>query len=383
MHALLETAVELQPVVRGFQDEIERERRIPAPLVDQLREAGFYRMTIPRSLGGGELDALTFLRAAELMAEADGSVGWNLGNNAVGQLIALSLPREGVDEIFGDGPDAIVAGTAVPGGGTGERVEGGYLVSGRWPFGSGCRESQWMVTNFDVTIDGETVLYRALLPTPEATILDNWDMSGMRGTGSHDWQIDHVFVPTRRTVRVAPGRLLVNQWQHWPGPLYQLPVHAIVGPHHSMAATGVARAGIDAFKELAGAKTPRGRTGLLREQERVQETVARAEAVLGAAQVFRAQVVGDLWATVAQGAPSTIEQRARCRMAASYAVDSARLAMDLVYRAGGTTSSQRAHQIARCWRDLHVIAQAASTAPDWYTLAGKVLLGLDPGGRLT
>src|SRR3954464_7129794 len=150
MHALLETAVELQPVVRGFQDEIERERRIPAPLVDQLREAGFYRMTIPRSLGGGELDALTFLRAAELMAEADGSVGWNLGNNAVGQLIALSLPREGVDEIFGDGPDAIVAGTAVPGGGTGERVEGGYLVSGRWPFGSGCRESQWMVTNFDV-----------------------------------------------------------------------------------------------------------------------------------------------------------------------------------------------------------------------------------------
>ena len=162
----------------------------------------------------------------------------------------------------------------------------------------------------------------------------------MRGTGPHDWQIEGVFVPTRRTVRVEGGRLLVNQWHHWPGTLYALPVHGIVGPHHSVAATGVAR-GIDAFKELAGAKTPRGRTGLLREQERVQETVARAEAVLGAAQAFRTQVVTELWETVALGSPTTLEQRARCRMAASYAVDSARQAMDLVYRAGGTTSSQR------------------------------------------
>jgi alkylation response protein AidB-like acyl-CoA dehydrogenase len=316
------------------------------------------------------------------MAEADGSVGWNLGNNAVGQLIALSLPDEGVEEIFGHGPDAIVAGTAVPGGGTGKPVEGGYLVSGRWPFGSGCRESQWMVCNFDVVVDGEPALYRALLPSAEATVLDNWDMMGMRGTGSHDWQIADVFVPTRRTVRVE-GRLLVNQWHRWPGTLYALPVHGIVGPHHSVAATGVARAGIDALKDLAGAKTPRGRTGLLREQERVQDAVARAEAALGAAQTYRTRVVGELWDTVAAGEPTTLEQRARCRLAASYAVDSARQALDLMYRAGGTTSSQRAHQIARCWRDLHVVAQAASTAPDWYALTGRVLLGLDPGPRLT
>ena len=118
MHALLESAVDLHPVVRGSQDEIERERRIPIALVDELRAAGLYRMVIPRELGGLEVDVLTFLRAAELMAEADGSVGWNIGNNAVGQLIALSLPKAGVDEIFGSGPDAIVAGTAVPGGGT-------------------------------------------------------------------------------------------------------------------------------------------------------------------------------------------------------------------------------------------------------------------------
>jgi alkylation response protein AidB-like acyl-CoA dehydrogenase len=194
--------------------------------------------------------------------------------------------------------------------------------------------------------------------------------------------VTDVFVPERRTIHV-PGRLLVNQWQRWPGTLYALPVHALVGPHHSVAATGVARAGIDALTELAGAKVPRGRTGLLREHLHVQDAVARAEALLGAGQLFRAAMVGDLWKTVESGGQSTLEQRARCRIAASFAVDSARQAMDLMYRAGGTTSSQRTHQLARCWRDLHVVAQAASVAPEWYALSGRALLGLDPGPRLT
>jgi len=110
-------------------------------------------------------------------------------------------------------------------------------------------------------------------------------MTGMRGTA--------VTIGRSRTSSCPPsarsafeGRLLVNQWQRWSGTLYQLPVHALVGPHHSVAATGIARAAIDALTDLAGAKVPRGRTGLLREQERVQDAVARAEAVLGGAQLF-------------------------------------------------------------------------------------------------
>jgi alkylation response protein AidB-like acyl-CoA dehydrogenase len=206
-------------------------------------------------------------------------------------------------------------------------------------------------------------------------------MTGMRGTGSHDWKVEAVFVPERRTVRV-PGRLLINQWQRWPGTLYALPIHALVGPHHSSVATGIARAGIDALTELAGAKVPRGRTGLLREQPQVQEWVARAEALLGAGQTYRTAMLRDVWDTVAAGREATHEQRVRCRLGATFAVDCARQAMDLMYRAGGTTSSQRTHQIARCWRDLHVVAQAASVAPEWYALVGRAFLGLDPGPRL-
>jgi len=375
---MLDAVVALQPVVRGYQEQTEREVRIAPPLVEQLKAAGLYRLVVPRQLGGLEVDVLTYLRAAELLAEADGSVGWNIGNNAIGQLIALSLPEAGVEEIFANGPDTVIAGTAVAGGGTARPVEGGYVVSGHWTFGSGCREAQWMMANFDL----DNVLYRAFFRPEEVTIIETWDMTGMRGTGSHDWTVDDVFVPERRTLPV-PGRLLTNQWQKWPGTLHQLPIHALVGPHHSVAATGIARAGIDALTELAGAKVPRGRTGLLRDQTAIQDALARAEAVLGAAQAYRTAAVGDVWNTVARGQETTLEQRARCRLAATFAVDSARQAMDLMYRAGGTTSSKRSHRLAHCWRDLHVVAQAASTAPEWYALTGRVFLGLDSGSRLT
>jgi indole-3-acetate monooxygenase len=386
---LLETAAELRTVARGFQDEIERERRLPPPLVAELRAAGFYSMVIPRALGGQQVDLMTFLRVAELMAEGDASVGWNLANNSVGQLVALSLPDDGVEEVFGSGPDTIVAGTAVPGGGTAVPVDGGYRVSGRWPFGSGCRESQWMLANFEIVDgdqprlnpDGTPALFRGFFRPSEVAIVDTWDMTGMRGTGSHDWTVTDVFVPEHRTVHVE-GRLLTNQWHRWPGTLYALPVHALVGPHHSVVATGIARAGIDTLTDLAGAKIPRGRAGLLRESPQVQESVARAEAILGAAQVFRAAATREVWETTESGQETTLQQRARCRLAASFAVDSARQAMDLMYRAGGTTSSKRTHQLARCWRDLHVVGQAASIAPDWYPLIGRAFLGLDPGPRL-
>jgi indole-3-acetate monooxygenase len=388
--SFLDAAASLQPLVRGYQDEIERERRIPMPLVDQLLRAGFYRMIVPRQLGGLQVDLPIFLRAAELLAEADASTGWNVTNGAIGQLVALSLPEDGVEEIFEHGPDTIIAGTAVPGGGKAEAVDGGFVVSGRWRFGSGCREAHWMLGNFEVAeaagprlnADGTPAVYRAFFSPAECSIIDTWDMTGMRGTGSHDWAVTDVFVPCRRTVHV-PGALLHNQWHRWSGALYQVPIHGLIGPHHSVIATGIARAGIDALIDLAGAKVPRGRTGLLREREHVQDAVARAEALLGASQTFRAAAIRDVWDTVAAGRQTTLQQRARCRIAASYAVDSARQAMDLMYRAGGTTSNQRTHQIARCWRDLHVVAQAASVMPDWYAVAGRALLGLDAAPRLT
>src|ERR1700692_185504 len=145
---LFEAAAALQPGLRSYREEIEREQRLPQALVEQLRAAGFYRMVIPRSLGGLQVDPLTYLRVVELLAEGAGSVGWNLGNGGVGQLVTLGLPDEGVDEIYGKRGDTVIAGTAVPGGGQAVPVAGGYRVSGRWQFGSGCQEASWMLGSF-------------------------------------------------------------------------------------------------------------------------------------------------------------------------------------------------------------------------------------------
>ncbi len=138
---LVQAAAALRPVIRSYQEEIEREQRLPQALVEQLHAAGFYSLVIPRELGGLQVDPLTYLRVVELVSEGAGSVGWNLANNSIGQLVTLGLPDEGVHEIYAHGADTVIAGTAVQGGGQAVPVDGGYRVSGRWRFGSGCQES--------------------------------------------------------------------------------------------------------------------------------------------------------------------------------------------------------------------------------------------------
>jgi alkylation response protein AidB-like acyl-CoA dehydrogenase len=175
---------------------------------------------------------------------------------------------------------------------------------------------------------------------------------------------------------------LDNQWDRWPGITYALPSVVWVGPHHSSVITGIARAGIDALIALAADKTPRGRTFRLCDNPQVQEAVGRADAVLNAGRVYRSAMIAELWNTVAAGRETTLEQRARCRLASTYAADSAREAMDMVYRHGGSTSFKRESRLAECWRDLHVVGQTVTIAPEWYPIGGRVYLGMDPGPRL-
>lgn len=386
---LVRAALALQPVLRGCHAQIEHEQRMPPDLLARLHAAGLYRMVIPSSLGGMQADPLTYLRAVEVLSEACGSVGWNIANNGIAQLVTLGLPDDGVREIHGRGP-AVVAGTAVQGGGQAVPVEGGYRVSGHWTFGSGCQQAAWMLGSFQILDagqprrgpDGRPLFWRGLFPRAEAEIIpDSWDVTGLRGTGSLDWTVNDVFLPERRCM-VHAGAPLDNQWARWPGVTYALPTQCWVGPHHSAVITGIARAGIDALIALAGEKTPRGRTGMLCENPQVQEAVGRADAILNAGRLYRSATIADLWNSIAAGGDTTLEQRARCRLASTYAADSAREAMDLVYRHGGSTSFKRESRLAECWRDLHVVGQTVTVAPEWYPICGRVYLGMDPGSRL-
>ena len=383
-------AAALQPMIRACHDELEREQRLPPALVERLKAAGCYRMVIPRALGGLQVDPLTYLRVVELLAEAAGSVGWNLANNSIGQLVTLGLPDAGVHEIYPPGHQTIMAGTAVQGGGQAVAVDGGYRVTGHWTFGSGCRESTWMLGSFQILDGGEprrrpdggSLYWRGVFPRAEAEVVEgSWDVAGLRGTGSFDWTVKDVFLPERRTCPHV-GVPLDNQWDRWPGITYALPSPCWVGPHHSAVITGIARAGIDALIALAVEKTPRGRTFRLCDNPQVQDDIGRADAILNAGRAYRTAMITELWNTVAGGRETTLEQRARCRLASTNAADSARKAMDLVYRHGGSTSFKRANRLAECWRDLHVVGQTVTVGPEWYPIAGRALLGMETGPRL-
>jgi alkylation response protein AidB-like acyl-CoA dehydrogenase len=388
---LVQAAAAMRPMLRDHQAEIEREQRLPKDVFEQLHSAGFYRMVIPRALGGLQVDPLTYLRVVELLAEGVGSVGWNLANNSIGQLVTLGLPDDGVQEIHGQGIPSVIAGTAVQGGGQAIPVEGGYRVNGHWTFGSGCQESSWMLGSFQILgqdgqprrrPDGGSLYWRGVFPRADATVVPgSWDVAGLRGTGSFDWTVEDVFLPERRTCPHV-GVPLDNQWSRWPGLTYALPSQCWVGPHHSAVITGIARAGIDALIALAVEKTPRGRDFRLCDNPQVQDAVGRADAILNAGRVYRSAMITELWNTIAAGAETTLEQRARCRLASTHAADCAREAMDLVYRLGGSTSFKRESRLAECWRDLHVVGQTVTIGAEWYPIAGRALLGMDPGSRL-
>src|SRR5262247_4495117 len=303
---VVQTAAALRSVIRGYREEIEREQRLPKALVEQFHAAGFYSMVIPREMGGLQVDPLTYVRVVERLAEAAGSVGWNLANNSIAQLVTLGLPDEGVREIYAHGPDTIVAGTAVMGGGRAVPVSGGYRVTGRWPFGTGCQESAWMLGSFQIldgdqprrSPDGTSVHWRGLFHRSEAQLVEgSWDVAGLRATGSFDWTVEDVFLPERRMM-VHAGVPLDNQWSHWGGVSFALPAQAWVGPHHRAVITGIARAGIDAFIELAAEKTPRGRTSRLCDNPQVQDAVGRADTILNAGCAYRTATITDAWNTV-------------------------------------------------------------------------------------
>jgi indole-3-acetate monooxygenase len=388
--APVQAAAALRSVIRAYHDELDREQRLPKALVEQFHAAGFYRLVRPRELGGLQADPLTYLRTVELLSEGSGSVGWNLCNNNIAQLVTLGLPDGGIREIYGPGGDVAVAGTAVQGGGRAVPVDGGYRVTGRWPFGTGCQESPWMLGSFQIldgdqlrlSPDGASVYWRGVFHRAETQIVaGSWDVSGLRATGSFDWTVDDVFLPERRTM-VHAGVPLDNQWSHWPGVSYALPAQVWVGPHHSAVITGIARAGIDALIELAVEKTPRGRTSRLCDNPQVQDAIGRADAILNAGRAYRSATITEVWNTIAAGEDTTLEQRARCRLAAVHAADCAREAMDLVFRQGGSTSYRRESRLAECWRDLQVVGQAVTIMPEWYPMGGRVFMKMDPGPRL-
>ena len=372
---LIDRARELKPFVQGFADRAEAERTLPAEVVHALREAGLFRVAVAAEVGGAEATPREQILAIEAISEADGAAGWALmiGVENLGFASAFLQP-DVAEEVIAKHPEAIFCGALNPQG-RANRVDGGVRVSGRWPFASGCLHADWFWGQCIIEEGGKPrEMLEVLVPRSQFRVLDTWHVAGLRGSGSHDVEIEDVFVADRFTTRVGAGRMHVR------GPLFRLPALSRLAYNKVGVATGIARAALDAFVELASQRVPRGMSAPLRERRFAQESVAEAETLLGSARAFVFETVEELWQETLAGRTSTLRQRALVQIACVKAVMASARAVEIVHAAAGTHANALTSPLERRMRDVHVVGQHIVVSPALIEPASRVLLGLPPNG---
>jgi alkylation response protein AidB-like acyl-CoA dehydrogenase len=350
----------------GDADEAEAAGRLTEPVVEALRDAGVAGLGLPPSLGGEAAPPHQTVAVLEQVGRADGSAGWVAMIAATTAVISAYLPPDEAARIWAGGPRAIVGGVYAPKG-VATPAEGGYTISGTWPFGSGCLHADWLAGG--VIIDGSPRL--AFFPSSEVTVHPTWEVIGLSATGSHDFAVEDSTVPASRIVDVRAGRLYVDL------PLYRFPIFGLLASGIAGVCLGIAGGALDAFVALALEKTPTGARRTLAARASTQEGVAKAATALGAARRYLLAVLEDLWAKAAAGDSLDPSDRARLRLAATHAVEeAARVTTDL-YRMAGGTAVYRSAPLERRLRDVHTATQHMMVGRPTWELGGRVLLGID------
>ena len=376
---LLSAVADVAPDVRSMSAQIETQRRLPQPLVDTLTNAGFFRMLIPQSLSGLEVDVATLIQVIEATAALDGSVGWSVMIGATGGLTSGYLPIQTAREIYGSDPKIVTAGAIAPRG-KARPVESGYQVSGRWPFNSGCEYCAWLMGNCMVSEpdgtprlrpNGQPEIRMMLFPAVDAEIIDTWSVSGLRGSGSHDIAVHDLFIPEEKTT--AFGLDPPTQ----PGPLYLFPAFGLLAVSVASVALGIAQGSIDCLTELAHKKIPTGGRRTLSERPYTQMQVAQAQAQLQAARAGLCTMAQEIWDTLWIEASRFLYSNVQlfALPPITLRVSPPRLSTPCITLAG-TSAIWDSSPLQRAFRDIHVLTQHAVVAPPIYELAGRVLLGL-------
>lgn len=374
MNSPVVDAEQLEPLVREHADAAERERRLPAPVASAFATHGLYRIAAPSSLSGLDADPTTQIETIETISRFDGSAGWNLmiGIETFG-LIAPGC--ESCRELIDDPQVIMCSSTAAVG--RADREGEGYRVSGHWQFVSGCHNSSVFGATVRLHEDGEPVSQNvyAVVVAPDFEIVENWDVGGLCGSGSHDVVVKDVWVPSNQIV--APlGGAQADSAQ------LRFPLGARLSFNKVAVALGIARAGIDAFVEVAEGKVPRFSSKSLRDRASAQRAVAQAEVRILAARALLMELVEEMWDKVSARDHITTRERALFQLACSDAVVGAVEAVDHVSDAAGTTANQRVHPLERIGRDVRVVRQHVTVASHHIDDVGRVLLGLPPKGMM-
>ncbi len=376
-HPLLEAARDLGPRIRARSAEIEALGTLPIDVVEAIRPTGAFRQCVPDDLGGPGVTATESLKVFEEYAYHDGSVGWCVAIASATSVLASYLPDPHAGALFGD-PGAIGGGFVVPRG-RAVPVDGGLRVSGRWQWGSGLRHCTTIGGGcLVVGADGRPEPRPDGLVTPfvfmdpdDVEIIDTWDVAGLAGTGSVDYEASDVFVPEGRWVQMDTAEpVRDNAWSRFS-------FYGLLASGVAAVAVGIARRSMDELVELAGAKKPQSSTRTLAGRAATQAEVAQAEARLAAAWTLLLGAVDHAFEDALAGWSSTVEQKRRIRLAATHATQTAAGVAAAMFRTAGGASVYRTSPIQRCFRDTAVAAQHAMVAPRTMETMGRMRLGLD------
>lgn len=364
---ILDAVKALTPSIAARAKEIERARRLPTDLVDELLAAGCFRMLVPRSHGGAQLDLPLQMQVLEELARADASVAWNVAIGAEGPVLFRMLPRASFDALYAAGPDVIMA-AAVPPTGTATPVEGGYRLTGQWAFASGCQHAHWFVGGCVVDDGREPPLRLMVLPLSDVEIKDTWSVSGLCGTGSHDVVVNGAFVADELSF-VLGSEPSVDV------PPLRIPEVARAAIQIASVSIGVARGALDEILALALDKTPAFAEGPLASNPLFQNQFGEAETRLRAARTALRAEADIVWAKAQAGSPFTPEDRAHVRGTTTWAARTAAAIVNTAYQAGGSSSLYTSNPLQRRLRDANALTQHLTMRADTFTKVGAVLAG--------
>jgi alkylation response protein AidB-like acyl-CoA dehydrogenase len=376
---LVDRARSLKALIAREADEIERARRLTAPVVAALIDAGLYRALLPKSLGGAEAPVATFMQMLEEVAKADASTAWCLGQCSVCAMTSAYLDEETAREIFA-APDGILAWGSI--GGEVQAVPGGYRATGRWEFASGVRQAKWLGAHVQIVeadgtrrrlANGAPAVRSILFPVASATLHDVWNVIGLKGTGTDSYSIEDLFIPER--FAAARDDASVRREK---GQLYRLPTMYVYGLGFGAVALGVARASLDAAIDLARGKESFGMKPM-RDNNAVQAAIGRAEASWRAAHAYLYGTAHEIWQHLANSDRELgAEQIQSLRLAATWTIHQAASVVDAAYHMSGSTAVFSEQAFERRFRDMHAIAQQLQARDSHYEAVGLAILTAKP-----
>jgi indole-3-acetate monooxygenase len=371
---LVERARALGPLIAQEADEIERTRRLTPPVVSALIENGLYRALLPQSLGGAEAPPEIFMQMLEEIAKADASTAWCVGQCSVCAMTAAYLDAEVACEIFGKATDILAWGAIAN---EVQAVPGGYRITARWDFASGCRQANWLGAHVQVIEadgtrrvkpNGTPEIRTIVFPATSATMHDVWDVIGLSGTGTDSYSVQNLFVPEKFAALRDDFTALREK-----GLLYRITTYTMFGLGFGAIALGVARATLDAAVELAREKHSVG-IAAMRDNSAVQGLIGRTEGNLRAARAYLYSTAADAWQGLIETGKLSEERRAALRLASTWTIHQAASVVDAAYHMAGATAVFRANKFERRFRDMHAIAQQIQARDTHYEDIGKNIL---------